>query len=661
MIVGVIGSGSIGPDLAYGFVSALVNDREWAADPNSRVILHDIKSEALEAGLTRIQGYVKKGVDRGKLNPKVAAAIGDRLVTTLEMADLADCDYVLEAATEDLAIKKIILANLEKIVRPDCLIGFATSGLPRATIAADTTHPERCFVNHPFFPAWRAMPIEVVLSDHAHYSEQMLSTLKRLGKVPVVTADVPCFAADDIFCNYCAEAARIHVEDLASVWQVDKIVNDAVGGGGPFNVMDLTRGNLLNVKCCQLMTDAETGTPWFAPPEIFSVQANTPWLDHKNPGDPSYSPELGKQVLDRILAVLLARTYFVIDNGICDPADLNWLTRNALGFSQGLLDLAAELGAERVHEICTTYAAANPGFEVPKSIGDRVLVEFRRNVQVERHGNLATITIKRPEVLNALNDQTMNELDSAFTEFETDDSVAGIIVTSYGGSLAGADINELAALPTPEEAADKCRRGHVIMRRIENFAKPVVIAVDGPVLGGGAELSMACHARVVGANLMLGQPEVNLGIIPGYGGTQRLPRLIGLEKANELLRTAGTIGAKEACALGWATDSPAADPVTAAKGVLDAHLDGSAPIKRLDTGPMEVPTILPAVDLGHRSLAIDRILTDTLFAGLKTDLDSGLELEALAFARCKKTVDYDLGMSNFIQNGPRVPAVFMHE
>ncbi len=655
MIVGVIGSGSIGPDLAYGFVSALAND------PDSRVLLHDIKPEALEAGLNRIKGYVKKGVDRGKLSPKVAAAISDKMITTLELSDFADCDYVLEAATEDLAIKKIILGNLEDVVRPDCLIGFATSGLPRAMIAADTKHPERCFVNHPFFPAWRAMPIEVVLSVHAEYSEQMLNTLKRLGKVPVVTADVACFAADDIFCNYCAEAARINVEGLATVWQVDKIVNDAIGGGGPFNVMDLTRGNLLNVKCCNLMQEAETGTEWFAPPEIFSVQANTPWLDHKNPGDPSYSPELGKQVLDRILAVIIGRTYFVVDNDICDPADLNWLTRNALGFSQGLLDLAAELGADQVYEICTAYAKANPGFEVPKSINDRMLVDFKRNLQVEKDGNIATVTIKRPEVLNALNDQTMNELNATFTELETDNDIKGIVITSYGGSLAGADINELAALPTPEEAADKCRRGHVIMRRIENFAKPVVIAVDGPVLGGGAELSMACHARVVGKGLMLGQPEVNLGIIPGYGGTQRLPRLIGVEKAAEMVRTANTIGAKDACALGWATGDPAADPVAAAKAVLNAHLDGSAPIKRMDTGPMDVPATLPAVDIGHRSLAIDRVLTDTLFAGLKTDLDSGLEIEAVAFARCKKTVDYDIGMSNFIQNGPRIPAVFMHE
>ncbi|MCP4293508.1 MAG: hypothetical protein GY780_16905, partial [bacterium] len=415
MIVGVIGSGSIGPDLAYGFVSALANE------PGSRVLLHDIKQEALDAGLARIQGYVKKGIDRGKLSPKAAAAISEKISTTISLNDLADCDYVLEAATEDLAIKKIILGNLEKVVRPNCLIGFATSGLPRSVIAADVQYPERCFVNHPFFPAWRAMPIEVVLSENKEYSDQMLAVLKKLGKVPVITADVPCFAADDIFCNYCSEATRIHTEGIASVWQIDKIVNDAVGGGGPFNVMDLTKGNLLNVKCQKLMEEAETGSAWFAPPEAFTTQANTPWLDHKNPGDPAYSPELGKEVLDRMLAVLLGRTLFVADNNICDPADLNWLTSNALGFSKGLLDLAAELGPDKVHEICTNYAKDNPGFEVPTSIGDRVTLDFKRNLSVETDGDLAVVTIKRPEVLNALNDQTMNELNATFDEIGADD------------------------------------------------------------------------------------------------------------------------------------------------------------------------------------------------------------------------------------------------
>jgi len=655
MIVGVIGSGSIGPDLAYGFVSAL------ADDPGARVFLHDIRQDALDAGLARIRGYVGKGVARGKITPKAAEAMAARLVPTLALEDLATCEYVLEAATEDLAIKKIILGNLEKVVGDDCLIGFATSGLPRAQIAAGARRPQRCFVNHPFFPAWRAQPIEVVLSEDAGLSERMLAVLRTLGKVPVVTSDVACFAADDIFCNYCAEAARLFVEGVATPWQIDRIVDEAIGGGGPFNVMDLTRGNLLNVKCLKLMQEAPTGTAWFAPPEVFTTQANTPWLDHDNPGDTAFDEATGRRVRDRILAVLLARTCFVVDHGICEAGDLNWLTRNALGFSQGLLDLADSLGAERVHAICAEYAAAHPGFVIPPAIRDRALPVFRRHVKVARNGDIATVTIQRPEVLNALNERTMQELTAAFGEIAADPAVRGVVLTGYRGTLAGADINELAALPTPELAADKCRRGHDVLRMIENFAKPVVAAVDGPVLGGGAEISMACHARVTGPNLMLGQPEVNLGIIPGYGGTQRLPRLIGLERACELLRTARTIGAKEACAWGWATGEPTADPVAAAHTLIKGHLSGKTPLRRLDPAPLAVPAVLPVVDIGHRSLAIDRVLTDVIRAGLATSLDQGLAIEAEGFARCKRLVDYDIGMGNFIQNGPRVPAVFMHE
>jgi 3-hydroxyacyl-CoA dehydrogenase len=270
MIVGVIGSGAIGPDLAYGFLTAL------SREPGSKVFLVDIKQEALDAGVARIQGYVHKGVSRGKIAESAAKAILDALVPTRELNDLAPCDYVLEAASEDLPIKRRILASLEKVVRPDCLIGFATSGLPRREIAKEANHPDRCFVNHPFFPAWRALPIEVVQSGNAALDARMVATLEKLGKVPVVTADVECFAADDIFCNYISEAARLVEEGVASPAQVDAIVHAAIGGGGPFNVMDLTKGNLLTKKCQLLMQHATTGTSWFAPPAILEKQGDAP-------------------------------------------------------------------------------------------------------------------------------------------------------------------------------------------------------------------------------------------------------------------------------------------------------------------------------------------------------------------------------------------------
>jgi enoyl-CoA hydratase/3-hydroxyacyl-CoA dehydrogenase len=654
MNVGVIGSGSIGPDLAYGFLTAI-------ARGGGTVLLHDIRKEALEAGVARIGKYMEKALARGKLSEKDAAAMRKQLVPTLELEQLRTCEYVLEAATEHLETKRAILGNLERVVSQDCLIGFATSGLPRARIVEGVRHPERCFVNHPFYPAWRALPMEVVLSGDEALGRKMLALLRTLGKVPIVTADVPCFAADDIFVTYCAEAARMLVEGLGTPAQIDQVVDAAVGGGGPFLVMDLTRGNPLNVHCLELMRDAPTGSAWFEPPAIFRVQGVKPWHEPGKASRAPCPPEAARQIRDRILAVLLARTYFVADRGICAPSDLDWLTRNALGFSTGLLDLADRLGADEVHRVCTAYAATHPGFEVPRSIREKKLVRFARNVVVERDGDVAVVTIRRPEVKNALSGLVVRELDEAVAALGADPAVRGIVLTSFDGAIAGADIGELAALPDPATCEAHSAAGQAVLDRIAACPKPVVAAVNGPVLGGGAELAMACHARVVGPTLVLGQPEVNLGIIPGYGGTQRLPRLVGVERAAELLRTGRTLSAEEACASGWASGTPAPDPVAAAKELVRRHVDGRGKLCPVDPAPLRVPAELPAVELGHRSLAIDEILVDVLRTGLALPLRQGLAVEARGFGRCKATVDMDIGMKNFIQNGPRVPAVFLHE
>ncbi|MFO0562575.1 MAG: 3-hydroxyacyl-CoA dehydrogenase/enoyl-CoA hydratase family protein [Polyangiales bacterium] len=655
MIVGVIGSGAIGPDLAYGFLTAL------SREPGSKVYLVDIKQEALDAGVARIQGYLKKGVSRGKIQDSAAKAMLSALVPTRSLSDLAQCDYVLEAASEDLAVKRKILGSLEAIVRSDCLIGFATSGLPRREIAKEAKHPERCFVNHPFFPAWRALPIEVVFSGDASLGQKMLSTIEKLGKVPVVTADVECFAADDIFCNYISEAARIVEEGVATPAQVDAIVHAAIGGGGPFNVMDLTKGNLLTHKCQLLMQHAATGTAWFAPPAILTKQGDAPWHDRNNPGDGKHTDALAKTVLDRILAVLLARTYFVVEQKIATETDTNWLTRMALGFNKGLLEVGAELGADRVRELLVRYAEAHPGFVVPKLVSERTLPAFKAFVKSEKLGDVGVVRVFRPEVKNALSKQTLREIDAAVGEFIADDSVKGIVLTSTDGALAGADIGELASLPNASECEKTCLDSHPIFERISSAKKPVIAAIDGPVMGGGAELSMACHARVVGKSLALAQPEVNLGIIPGYGGTQRLPRLIGVERAVNLLRTGRAVGAKEAHEWGWSYGEPVSDPFATAVALVRKVAAGEAKVSAVNPSPMSALSALPKVDIGHRSLAIDAILIDVIKRGLELPLADGLRVEAEGFGRCKGTVDMDIGMKNFVQNGPRVPAAFLHE
>jgi enoyl-CoA hydratase len=170
------------------------------------------------------------------------------------------------------------------------------------------------------------------------------------------------------------------------------------------------------------------------------------------------------------------------------------------------------------------------------------------NILVEKKDSLAQITINRPKKLNALNKATIKELNIAFAALEDDETTRAIILTGTGDKafVAGADISEFADFSV-EEGANLSRLGHeILFDYVANLSIPVIAAVNGFALGGGLELAMACHFRVASDNAKMGLPEVSLGVIPGYGGTQRLPQLVGKGKAMEMIMTAGMISAKEA-------------------------------------------------------------------------------------------------------------------
>jgi enoyl-CoA hydratase len=201
------------------------------------------------------------------------------------------------------------------------------------------------------------------------------------------------------------------------------------------------------------------------------------------------------------------------------------------------------------------------------------------NLLLEREGAVAILTINRPKVLNALNAQTLEELRRAILELKGDDSVRVVVLTGAGEKsfVAGADINELAT-QTPVSGREHAMSGQHILDLIEHMGKPVIAAINGYALGGGCELAMACTIRIAADTAKLGQPEINLGLIPGYAGTQRLSRIIGRGRALELLLTGDQISAQDAHRLGLVNRVvPAADLMTEAKK-LASTLAGKAPI-----------------------------------------------------------------------------------
>jgi enoyl-CoA hydratase len=201
------------------------------------------------------------------------------------------------------------------------------------------------------------------------------------------------------------------------------------------------------------------------------------------------------------------------------------------------------------------------------------------NLLVERDGAVAVVTINRPAKLNALNRATVDELERALADLGQDPAVRVIILTGAGDKafVAGADIGELA-VQTPVSGCAHAARGQRLLDTIERLGKPVIAAINGYALGGGCELAMACTIRIAAETARLGQPEINLGILPGYGGTQRLARLVGRGRALELLLTGAQISAEEAWRIGLVNRVVPADRLMAEARALAAELAAKAPI-----------------------------------------------------------------------------------
>ncbi|MBR4437794.1 MAG: short-chain-enoyl-CoA hydratase [Bacteroidales bacterium] len=243
---------------------------------------------------------------------------------------------------------------------------------------------------------------------------------------------------------------------------------------------------------------------------------------------------------------------------------------------------------------------------------------------IEKEGNICTVKINNPQSMNALNSETLSELDDAFTQIEKDEQVRVVILTGEGRAfVAGADISQMSTM-NALEGKEFGVQGSKVFRKIENLSKPTIAAINGFALGGGCELALSCDIRVASAKAKIGQPEVGLGITPGFSGTQRLPRIVGEGVAKEIIFTAKAIVADEALRI----------------GLVNRVVE---PEKLMDEAKSLAKTIAKNAPIALK------LSKEAINRGMQTDIDTAISIENNLFAECFSTEDQKEGMKAFFE------------
>lgn len=641
--VAIIGAGAIGPDIGYFFKFAL---------PDIKLILVDVVKRPLENARNRIEGYIQKGLSYKKMTEEKAKAVRAKIVYTTDYSNIEKVDLVIEAATENLKIKKMVFAHVEDLVSNDTIITSNTSSIPAERLFSQLRNVSRATVTHFFAPAWRNPTVEVINWEKVDRKviEYLCWMFCAMGKVPIVTKDAICFMLDRIFDNWCNESALLL--ETATASQIDKVAEEFVFAG-PFYVLNLAKGNRIIVETNTLQM--EEGTH-YQPANIFrSVDV---W-ETIRPGSKLEVPkEIADVVRDRLLGIVFSQSFDVIDRGIGTLVDLNLGCQTGLGFKKGPFDIMRDLGETEVARIVEKFQRQRPGIPGPKR-GFSDYQRFNRHILVDETENVKVITIRRPHVMNALNNEVNDEILQVMKEDEENPRVKGFVITGYGPSAfcSGAEIGRFTEMLGDAEAATQYARDcSKLLRYIDSSSKPVVAAVNGYALGGGFELVMRCHRIVSTENAWFQFPEVTLGILPGIGGI--VVPFRRWEKSTfsifqDAIRFARRISAKEAFNMGVITKITR-NYVDLIRTALSEVNDLIGKIERIRDEPIEVGD-LKAVEkpmAGDLPLSkeVDTIICKAIKeAAAAKSFEEALEVAYKAFGKVACTKAAEEGITAFLK------------
>jgi enoyl-CoA hydratase/3-hydroxyacyl-CoA dehydrogenase len=631
----VLGAGTMGHGIA-----------EVAALAGYEVTLRDINEELVSEGYDQIEWSLDKLAEKDRISEEARDAAAERITPLVDLETaVQDADVVVEAIVEDMDIKQEVYEELDEYAPERTIFASNTSSLSITGLSEVTDRPGQFCGMHFFNPPVRMELVEVISGEHT--SEETIDTAvalaESLDKTPVrVRKDRPGFVVNRVLVPLMNEACWIVEEDVATIAEVDSTTKYDIGlPMGSFELGDLT-GNDVILHVLEYMHDV-LGTAYEPCPLLERTVENDDlgkktgkgFYDYENGGVDIPTDAAREDVRERLLAVLANETGKLLEEDVAPVEDIDEAVTLGAAFPKGPGRLCDEAGLDSIVDTLADlqervdaerYAVSDGLREAAEEGGfyggdEEETVDFE-TVRVEKPGGMVGhIVLDRPQQMNTVTPEMLEEFAAAVDVLEDDDEVRAILVTGAGDRAfsAGADAVGMAGQANPIDAIKLSRTGQDAWGRLEESAMPAVVGIDGYALGGGMELATCADMRVATERSTFGQPEFDLGLLPGWGGTQRLARLIGESRAREIIFTADHYDAETMHDWGFVNRLVGNDELEEEALELAENLAAGPPL---------------AMEYAKKAMLAGR-----------DDIDAGLEVEAQAFGHVIHTDDVMEGIS----------------
>ena len=544
--IAIIGAGNMGSGIA-----------QKSAQEHFGVQMIDREQQWVDKGQQTISDFLDEAVERRIFSPAQIEGIKSRITGVVGTENVAaDTDLVIEAVFEDFGIKTEVFGILDKVCNEHTILASNTSSLSVNDLAEAVGRPDRFVGLHFFYHPAKNRLVEIIPADTT--STEALAAVeqycKTMGKVVIICKDRPGFVVNRFFVPWLNEACRLLEEGVGTTAQIDAVARDAFRIGlGPFALMNLTGSPIAMHSTDYLATQLDTPR-YSATQSLRDLVADGRTWDVE--GEERCDDEVAVRIRERLLGQVFAVSSQIVAEGICSMEDVDRGAKVGLRWALGPFEIANRIGVSEAVRMASAYAD-EADLELPDWFTERQEPFDFSYIDVEVEGGIATVRINRPEAMNALNVTVVSQLGEVLDGLNARDDITTIALEGAGKAfVAGADVKffvDKIRAGAIQDIYDFTAHGHAVLDKLESSPKTTIAMTTGLALGGGLELALACDYRIGTRRTQFRFPETGIGIYPGLGGTQRTPRICGIECARYAVLAGNFLDASSAEALGLLT------------------------------------------------------------------------------------------------------------